>query len=417
MTDSQNHDTDSSSNILSIPAAPPKSQWYKRKLFLIPILVILVVIVGYFYYASQNKTQQTIQHDTDTNAVMNVKPQALVYVSSAENIVSKDCIQKTDTIHYKDLSNQKVTDAVTISDHQSVTAFATHHDAVILATEPSCTSKEGSSLWLSQDSGKTYKKFYTIENTLGRITSIAFSTDGSEVVFGALPTADHKTISAITIKSGKARDLFISKRTGHLDTFYDVKAYDQKKQRVYYLEGCSLCDRMNEGTLWQYDLKNGKNSVALKSAERYSYGMIISNDASKVIRMEYTNDANSRLRQFTINEFSLATGKQTDFATYTGAAVSGVAIGYTSDGSIYYSTDKKFMTVNDEGQSSELAPVPDQTSKAYYVSKSRIIYPTSNQSGGEVIDHDIKSGKSTLVLKYEYPATPQGISYTVTRTP
>lgn len=391
------------------PTTPPKSRWYKRKLFWTPVLAILVVVAagaGYLYYKSQ--PQQTAQHSTAVKTATSIDPQALVYVSSTAKVVAH-CEQKTDTVHYVNLGDQKVTNAIALNDYQGVSGFATYHDAVVLATTPSCASKNGSSLWLSQDSGKTYKKIYTAESTSGRITSVAFSTDGSEVAFGL--AGKSKTVRSIDVKSDDVRDLFTDNQTEHFGTFYDVKSYDREKQRVYYVEGCDTCDMITPSYLMQYDIKGGKSSTTIEQAKSMGSELAINDDATRAVRVEYASSEGSQLTQFTINEFDLTTKKLANFANYTGATSAGTTrAGYTADGSVYYTAGKKVMILKEGGETSELAQIPDQAAEVYYVGKSRVIYRTSDQSGGEVINYDIQSGKATRLLKYEYPTTPLGVS-------
>ncbi len=408
------------------PIVPPKRQWYKRKLFWIPVAVILVVVAaagaGYAYYVSLDKPQekQVEQHDTDVKTVVKSSPHAFVYVSTAEK-TAENCSLRTDTVHYMNLDSQKVTNVITLDDYQNATAFATYHDLVVFATTPSCGSKEGSTIWLSHDSGRTYKKIYATESKTGRITSIAFSTDGTEVAFGLLPAYDKpNSVKAINVDSTEVHNLFTGTiaEGQTMGVSYYVKSYDREKQRVYYVEGCYACDQTAPTNMLQYDLKSGKSSTVIERSENFiGPTPVINSDATRAVRVEFNRSDDSELTQSIVKEFDLATKKQVNFATYTGPTSAGSALaGYTADDSVYYTAGKKIITIAKNGATSELTQVPDQMSGVYYVGKTRVIYSINDQTGGgEVIDYDIKSGESTQLLKYEYPTFPLGVSYSVTR--
>lgn len=398
-----------------IATEPPRR---KRKLVWISILIIVIVAIGAgcAYYISANKLQpQTTRQNADTNFGTTLDPQALVYVSATQKEEVADCRRSTDTVHYVNLNDAKVNNAITLDDYQGVVEFAVFHDSVALVTAPSCASKQGPSIWLSQDSGKTYKNIYTTDRTTN-ITSLVFSTDGTEIAFGyATKNADIKAVKAITVASADERELFSDDQTNKFNVFYDIKAYDRKNQRVYYTESCPLCDRAGPEKLQLYDLRNDKSSVAIDEND-IGYLADINADATRAVYVSVDHNEGSQLVQFTVNEFDLSTKKRVNFAAHTGSTSEGfMRAGYAIDGAVYYTAGKRVMLIKESGETSELARLSNDATEIYHVGKAHVVYRIDNQSGGEVFDHHVKSDNSMRLLKYEYPTLSLGVSYSIVK--
>ena len=401
---------------IDLPLVEEKRTWYRGKA--VWIVLILALIIGgasYAYYMSQSaqttnnvSTNDQTMKATSTPTPEPLAPYAIAFSKETSGTPTADCGVSTTSISQQLVDNDDAVIVADIKDNQAVSNHAVFGKMVAVTTYPSCSSKQNSMILLSTDSGKTYKTVYTSPNKDDQITSLLFSNDGESIVFGFLPAkASKNTVKELGLSASTANDLFTVDARGVF-----LQAYNRNNGQLYYYSGCYNCGGVGYDKLLVHDTIKDTDSIVFDENTGFISQGVTNSDLSKLLRAssKVPLDFLDKTAKFTIDEFDIATKKSSTIANFDGTRSMPVAIGYSNnDDYIYYSNDKRLISIDNDGKSTTLLEASAPIAEVYYLGSDQIIYSTRGQQSSQLVSYNVESKKSTVMLDYDYMTRVFGV--------
>lgn len=283
----------------SQPAAvPPAQNKPKKKKVLIALALILVlaaaVAVWWFMFKDKAEAPSTTTPIVSTPAPAELKPSAAIYTVSTDEPVkpNAECGDSNTKVYSQPISGGDKSEVADLGKNNNVSYSEVQKGSIAFVSDPGCGSTDGTTIWLSKDSGKTYTKPFVgqpIQKDKGwdQITSLKFSSDGKKLVFGFLSSdrTSGNTVKEIDVTTGKTKDLFTLKDSSGVF----IQGYDATKGLIYYSKGCYNCDGGNAfGKIYVHDLAKKTDTLVFQDTKLDSGNVIANSDFTKFLLLKAT---------------------------------------------------------------------------------------------------------------------------------
>ncbi len=246
---------------------PIKSVRFKKPLV---VMLVIVAIAGVSFgawamFMKGDKKSTTSNTSTNTsqkgyiseNQTGDTSPYAIVYYEHKDENSPYDVFIKPIA------EKNQATKALSIDKGNYITGSTISGKYVALSEE----GNNGTSIWLSTDSGKSYEKLWsgngTSEGNFGdQITSLLFSRDQKRLLAAVYANDGTNTIKEFNTSDKQAKDLFTVDRAGVFFT-----DYDSSKLVLYYSKGCYNCDGNTGLPLYRRDILNNKDETVIATGD------------------------------------------------------------------------------------------------------------------------------------------------------
>ncbi len=243
-----------------------------KKKWLILGIVILIIVLGVLYFVFVRQTKSTPTQQSTTNQT---QPAAQAQTYTPDNVAYafKSGSTSPYTIYWRPASGGTRTISKQLVSKDAFGGYDVSGSNVVFYT--------AKNIFVSTDSGKSYKSVVTIDNSNPQttITSIKFSNDGKNIAYALLNGISGKnTVKSIDLTGASAKDLFIAKAAGVF-----IEGYSAAKQKIIYREGCYFCDGTPALPVIR-DLKSSKISQLISGiADNEFIDLSVSTDFSTIV--------------------------------------------------------------------------------------------------------------------------------------
>lgn len=383
---------------------PKKS---KKKVFLTLLLVLLLVgsaAATYFFFFKKDATAPSapaaqVQEQKPTG------PVSLVY-SNSSDATAADYSLKLSSLT---LTDNKKTDFDT-EDKSQLSYSAIHEQEIVAVGVPSSEQQKTQKIFYSKDSGVTYVQIYETKES-GQITGVDFSSDGSTIIFGLLPTESGKnTLTELNPETKATTDIFTTDAAG-----INIYGYTKGKQ-IIYRKGCFNCDGTPESKIYSYDIATKKESVIVSSSNTIG-NLAVKNDLSSLLYVDVpTKPATDGLGDITtgpstIKSLDLATNKTTDLKSLGQAGTDlTIQLGYTTNGNPYFTDNNIIYGASASNEISTLFTSTKIILDVHYVGLTEAYTSLGGHDAFTVEKFNVSDQKSTSLFDGKSSTTIVGIT-------
>lgn len=373
---------------------PKKS---KKKVFLSIFLILLLIgggLAAYFFYFKKDAAAPSAPAAQEQEQKP-TGPISLIY-SNGGDTTAADYNLKLNSIVLA--SNQKTT--FDVKDKSLIKARAVHGQQIAATSAPGSEQQKTEKILYSKDNGVTYEQIYETKES-GQITDIKFSSDGSTIIFGLLPTESGKnTLTEINPATKETTDIFTTDSAGVL-----IYGYGKDKKVLYTKSACYNCEGGPMNDIYSYDIATKKETI-LVSSKNTMEGAAVKSDLSSLLYVDVPTKPSPdgvgtiNTGPYTIKSFDLETNKSTDI-TSLGEANKPITIlvGYTDEGKPYYTDDKNIYVLNTGGEPSTLFTSTKNILAIHYVSSTEVYTSLGSYDAFTVEKFNISDQKSTSLLE------------------
>jgi hypothetical protein len=381
----------------TITNAPPEQKAHKFRKPAFALFALLVASgLGLGVWYALNKSEMPPAQETTNTASNKVgyisenqsgetKPAAIVYAQRTNDTSPYE-------IYRKPLEgDDKAASVFTLAADDYLTGYQTAGQYVALSVE----GKNGPSVWLSSDSGKSYQKVWsgTVagENVFGdQITSILFSHDQKRLLFAVYGTNQVNTIKELNLADAQIKDLFTSEKVGVF-----LKSYDSAKLELYYTTGCFNCDGNTDIPLFRRDLLANQEVTVVTATNSYLLSMAVKTDGSELVYAlgAASDEGLGADAPFEIFRFNRAAGEATKVHEETDAYV--WATGYGDDDTGYYALGSRIYTLTDKKL---LFDAEKTILRVGYLSKELVITESGDYPNLQIASYDVAAKKARAIL-------------------
>lgn len=374
---------------------PAKRGGLKRYLTMATALVVLTGLGfgGWRLVAqkeqSASSTSETTPSKSDgyisENKSVNTQPAAIVYAQRTDENSPYELFRKSLAGDDKAISVLKLATDDYLGGYQAASQY------VALSIE----GKNGPSIWLSSDSGKSYQKVWSGqaagENVFGdQITSLLFSHDQKRLLFAVYGVNQVNTIKELSLADAQVKDLFTSDKVGVF-----LKRYDSAKLELYYTTGCYNCDGNTDLPLLRRDLLANQETTIVTAADKYLLSVGVKAGGSELIYSlgAISDEGIGAGAPYEVFQYNTATNEATKLLEETDVYV--WATGYGDDDTGYYVLGSKIYTLMDK----KLLFDAEQTIlRVGYLSKELVITESGEYPNLLIASYDTSSKKATSLL-------------------
>lgn len=388
-------------------AKPPKKS--RKKLWISLIAVVLIAglaVVGWLLFSGDDSTKTTT-NTPDTSAAEEqvaentYAPNTIAYAYRSANA-------DPFTIYTRPAIGGDRTEITKLERDEYASVSDTVGSTVVFGSD--------TKLYVSTDSGKTYKTLY--EATSGEaINSVKVSFEGTKVAIAVVPDFSNQTsgkVITVDLDGKNKKDLFTDEKALYLI------GWSEKKNQMAYWQGCYACDGGKSG--WKLrDLKasTAKDLVTGVDTKEFYHRVAISSDMSQLIYVQATTDASIEVEgppgyysaaPYRVKVAELASGKSSLIATVgtknekntNGTEkIRIVSVGFLAGTNTpYYADETKLYKVVDT-KPSLLYQADQQIINVSFVNKDTVIASTGNPSTADFVlsSYDVAAKKSTQILQ------------------
>jgi hypothetical protein len=283
------------------------------------------------------------------------------------------------------VSDQKISTGYDLSKFDfSVVQSAINGEKIALAVEGSSDKPAPATILYSDDNGKSYKSIWsgntgaTTADLGDQITSLAFSTDGSILLFGHLPeVAGQNRITEVTLNGeNKANVLATIDQAGAF-----IHAYNKASGEIVYTSSCYNCGGGVIKKVFMFNANDKRTSLLIESSQGISPDIQPNRSFEKILYAENSIEEGVITSDTVVKEVSLKDKKIQTLFTKPKADPQVVQLGYMSDGSTpYYMTEKSVVSLGSNKQT-DIFTTDKKILDVLYVSKTEIIVQTGEPEG------------------------------------
>lgn len=384
----------------------------KKLLIALAIILLLVVAGGAFWFITKNKqttpsvsSNQSSSQATKVDNQKTFTPFSINYAYTTDKQISlPNCGSSSNTnVYWRPFAGGDKTTALDTGESNNVSYSDIYQNQIVLITDPSCNSKDPTTVWYSKDSGKSYTKLFRgkplppANSTTGweQITSVKFSNDGKAILIGLLNNAGSiNTIKEITPDTKETKDIFTVNTAGVF-----INGYDTKLDTVYYSKGCYNCDGNTLNNLFAYNI-NTQNNTELFTETKLVVNQIKPNFQKTkflVVKGTQLTDGIGGGKPYIIEEFDTNTKTSKKLVTINEDTT--VNVGYRAGDDIpYYSKGKNLYTINPSGNSDLIFEASKPLLQILYLDKSNIVASTGEYNNFALTNYTIATKQLVSIL-------------------
>ena len=183
-------------------------------------------------------------------------------------------------LFWRPASSGDKTKVTALPPQANISQSAVYKNKVVYTLDSNLDSNTGASIWFSEDGGKNFKEIFketgaTNVNNLYEFTSIIFSSDGSSLVYGYLPTNGKNQVTKLDLTSSnyERQVLFSNDSRGVF-----LHGYNAAQKKLIYSEGCYGCGGNLDKAILLRDLATNTNTELISSSD------------TKIVIFEAVND-------------------------------------------------------------------------------------------------------------------------------
>lgn len=400
-----------------VVSSAPKKSHKKLWLSIITIVVIAAAGVGAYMLLKKPAKVEAPKTAADQPAVQQVSasyiPNTVPYAYRAANADPY-------TIYYRPAAGGERKEVMKLERDEYPSLSDTVGSTVVFGSD--------TKLYVSQDSGKTYKVAYTAAGGEA-INSVKISFEGTRIAVAVVPDFSNQSkgqVFSIDLNGKNKKSLF-----DDASALYLI-GWSEKKQSIAYWQGCYACDGGRTG--WK--LRNLKADTArdlVKDVDpkTFYYEVTISSDMSTLMYIQTTYDpaikeegppgyysaAPYKVMKADLNAnnggIDIATvGKKQEKNTNGTEKIRHFSLGFlagTTDG--YYAEGTKLNIVSTEG-TAVLYQSDQDIVDVYFASEKSVIVATGNLSTSDyaLSNYDITAKKSTQIFQGDANTSLFGIT-------
>lgn len=407
-----------------------------KKLYIIigAILAILLAVSAYFLLRKDNS--KTTQANTATSQTTKNKPidtkkdQEVAKEQVADNVVYSftESDNKPYSVFWRPASAGQRTLSTTMSNKTRSGYSDVKMGNVAYVSSPDSGATDSLAVYFSKDSGKTFKKIYSLPvnketSQVGdQITSIKISNDGSKVVVGYLPGDSSNQVTEINPDTLATKKLFTSTKAGVF-----ITAYDSVSEKIIYSEGCFNCDGNIGNTVVVRNLKTGQIKELVKSTDTMiKQSVSVNADFTELLVEGVTKDLNSAVKDsffgyymgapYTVISVNIDSAVEKSIASFgekqkdpNSPAVHS-SIGYMADGkTAYYALDKQVYSLS-SGKPTLLYEAPKGLYSVYFVSDASVVAGYGTYNDFVLNNFSTKDKKVTQILSGDNKTSIFGVT-------
>ncbi len=332
-----------------------KQPMNKKKLLIVGLVILLIAGAAYWWFFAKDKNSKTTSQPSQTSQQLqstnnSLTPNTVVYAFRAKD-------SDPFVVYWRPAEGGSRTDALKLEKGDILDSYDVEGAKVVFATK--------SGIYLSTDSGKSYKIVTIINNSNPQtaVTSLKFSTEGNNIVYALLDGVSSKnTVKSINLDGTGSKDLFVGASGGVF-----LQRYSAKQQKIIYREGCYYCDGTPALPV-ERDLKTGSITKLMSTANAGEItDLATSDDLSTIVYAESTTVPSedgpgpSFFAPITIFKLDVASNKISKVTTFGSAGEKNangslkthqIIVGFlTGTNNPYYTNDNSLYTVNSTSNS------------------------------------------------------------------
>lgn len=388
-------------------STPPKKSKKKALLIILLLAIILATAVGVWTLMKGDKQPAaTPPTSTDTG----IKPVENTLVPYAVAYAYGDPEKAPREFFWRPLSGGERTTAGKIGSKNYLSYSDVYKDKVLVVSTAGTDNKSGETVWYSKDSGKTYTKIFTGEPSDGQglaaqITSAAFSTDGSAIVIGFLPTDGNNTVKEINPDTKAVTDLFNIEQRGVF-----IEEYDKTAKKLYYFTGCYNCDGSHSNKLLLRDIETKTESTVYEDTAKVGVETVFNSDLSKVLKVSgIIGMGIGPGKPFTVEEFDIASKKSKKLVTINEDMIP--KVGYSDGDSTPYYTQKASVYTVENGKKTLLFEAAESIRDVYLVDQDQVVASAGTSEDYILTGYNVTTKKVTNILNGDANTNIFGVTW------
>lgn len=289
------------------------------------------------------------------------------------------------------------TAATKLADKETISLYGTHGSKAFVVTYTTGGSGKAN-IWYSSDSGKTYNIVFSGNASTGnnypdQITSAVFSNDGNSIAFGFLPTGStQNTVKELNPGTKTTNDLFSLESQGVF-----VYAYDAKTKDLIYARGCYNCDGGSDGQIRLRNLGTNNDTTIFDDQAKLTEAVAVNPTLSKILVLTSTPGQNALGggAPYNLQEVTVSTKAAAGIYSSTSARP---LIGYTANGTPYYTMDTQLSSVGNDGKPTVIYEAAKPIQHVIYVGKDTVIASSGQPNDFTLTNYNPSTKTSATIL-------------------